>query len=199
MKRFLLVFLSFLTLQSLAAGEEKTKMKHQTPTFMDIPIDGSKYRFENKLLNKGFQWGYSGLEGNFFGQYVKILVFTNDDSHKVCAVRVKFEKKSDHAFLNLFNELFGSFQQTGRYSLTYGSNLSKPEFDSLLRDPENIFDDGTIFARGARFEARSLSMPLVILISFVFTYDTDSLEPTGYALFVDYINTDNYEDISEDL
>lgn len=159
MKKYLLLLLSLLSLQSFAAENQvvqevavvesvveepayNPQYRDVPPTFLGIPIDGPKSEFIAKLKQKGFvNSDYEDLlEGKFGGEEVKLCVVTNS-SGVVYSVAVFYkEVYSEYAFINHYNFLYNLLLDSSKYSKLKGELLTMSDLDAIKNNPENMYD-----------------------------------------------------------
>lgn len=200
MKRFLLVFLSLLALQSFAAESpvyEVAEVVEVTPTFLGIPIDGPKSLFVAKLNQKGFvDSDHDGwLEGHFAGRDVSIFLITNRDN-EVSVVRVQYAHvKSEQSFVNIYNELFDELYETSKYSYGEGRNLSLNDVDEIMKNPNNEIDYRKYMKTLAGFSFKYAKAGVYISVQISHNgYTGGGIKLLDIFLNVDYVNFYNMPD-----
>lgn len=122
MKKILsLAFLLMLSL-SLFAQRQVTK-------FLGIPVDGSCKAMIQKLKAKGFtdeKYG-DGLEGQFNGKDVSILVQTN--KNKVWRIVVTYKDSYDKEQIKTqYNRLINQFSNNPRYKVVKAEELTDKDY-----------------------------------------------------------------------
>lgn len=220
MKKYLLLLLSLLSLQSFAAENQvvqevavvesvveepayNPQYRDVPPTFLGIPIDGPRTWFEDQLIERrGFVKDDEGyLHGRFYGQNVELLVFDDNAKKIVCAVRVIFQRvHSPQALINQHNQLFEEFMQSEKYEYIEGFTLDDKALSLILTAPENIVDKGIVHSRIAAFEFASEFENGI----YYRPYGEVTIEIlcgpqyAAYDIALTYYNNNNF-DISQDL
>ena len=218
MKKYLLLLLSLLSLQSFAAENQvvqevavvesvveepayNPQYRDVPPTFLGIPIDGPKSEFVAKLKQKGFvdsEYGY--LKGMFNGKDVELYVYAGSNDVVYC-VRVFYsEVHSDYAFINDYNDLYNQFLQLPKYWNVDGGLLTKSALDAIKNNPKNVQDKGVISYNIAYFAYAGGHGQVSIGLKFFsereyFKYREDDC----YIMYIDYANADSLYSKPSDL
>ena len=228
MKKFLLLLFMLLTLQSFAAEEpvieevtsvvEETVVKptynpqpiYAPPTFLGIPIDGSKSWFESQLIKKrGFikqEDGY--LYGKFNGNDVALVVFENKAKHLVSLVRVSYYPyfySSAQFLIRKHNDLFVGFSKSPKYKRIKGKFLNYSDIVTIIKDPANLTDTGDVLAELDYFSFANrvedgityVYNGCVTIEMIFFSAELYGMQSDKYNLFLNYYNLDNAYDNSD--
>lgn len=226
MKKYLLLLLSLLSLQSFAAENQvvqevavvesvveepayNPQYRDVPPTFLGIPIDGPRTWFEDQLIEKrGFVKDDEGfLHGRFYGQDVELRVFDDNAKKMVDCVRVIFsEVKSSQALINQHNQLFDDFMQSEKYEYGYGYRLDDYSLSLILKNPANIRDMGVVrtnldgFRFAEEFKNGIVYRPtgVVEMVILYLSADVFNMRFDEYTIFLNYYNFTN-DDFTEDL
>lgn len=126
MKRIITIIAVMLFVMT-AAAQQKDVTK-----FLGIPIDGTKWEMQQKLISKGFKTtSLNGmLEGEFNGEEVYISILTNRNKVYAIGVFIKNGYSSDSDAIIAFNRYVDLFNKNNRY-------LKMP-YDQHIPEDENL-------------------------------------------------------------
>lgn len=211
MKKIISLLLIVVCFQNISVAQEyssesssgdTSSIRYYTPTFLDIPIDGTKDWFENQLIEKrGFVKDDEGeLHGKFMDKDVELLIFDNEDK-LVFNVRVVFpEMQTPHAFVKRHNELVTELYLSGEYEYLRGDIIEGADLASIINNPANIGDSGEVMTimdvftypnrieNGVTYIASGrVYIQLLYLSAEAFNNQYDQ-----YGLFLNYSNYDNW-------
>lgn len=168
--------LAFLLMLSLSIFAQR-----QVTKFLGIPVDGSRTAMIQKLKAKGFtdeKYG-DGLEGQFNGKDVSILVQTN--KNKVWRIVVIYNNKFDKEQIKIqYNHLINQFSNNPRYKVAKAKELT---------DEDDIYQEVSINKK--QYYAVFCQLPDDENIKnrlVWFTFKEDSNDSQEYSIAIFYEN-----------
>lgn len=219
MKKILSFLLMVVFLQNISVAQEYSSetasgdtstIRYMTPSFMGIPIDGTKDWFENQLIEKrGFVKNKDGyLYGKFNGDDVCLIVFENKTKHLVSLVRVSYYPyfySSAQSFIRKHNDLFIAYSQSKKYKHIKGNILNYSDLRTIINNPFNLSDTGDVLAELDYFSFVSrvedgityVYNGCVTIEMVFFSAELYGMKTDKYNLFLNYYNLENAYDNSD--